>query len=107
MEKIQPIRETHDLIGNDILLYKYIRKVITEMADNYDYNEIETPIFESSELFKKPLGEFSDVVLKEKGRLIIVPRETPFNSIHLNNLLKEKICHIRIKQKNSLQNIVL
>ena len=65
MSKIQPVRGTHDLTGNDILLYKHIRKVISEMADNYDYNEIETPIFESSELFKKPLGEYSDVVLKE------------------------------------------
>ena len=65
MSKIQPVRGTHDLIGNDILLYKHIRKVISEMADSYDYNEIETPIFESSELFKKPLGEYSDVVLKE------------------------------------------
>ena len=65
MSKIQPVRGTHDLLGNDILLYKHIRKVISEMADSYDYNEIETPIFENSELFKKPLGEFSDVVLKE------------------------------------------
>ena len=65
MSKIQPVRGTHDLTGNDILLYKHIRKVISEMADSYDYNEIETPIFESSELFKKPLGEYSDVVLKE------------------------------------------
>ena len=65
MLKIQPIRGTHDLIGSDLLLYKHIRKVISEIADNYDYNEIETPIFESSELFKKSLGEYSDVVLKE------------------------------------------
>ena len=65
MTKIQPVRGTHDLIGNDLQLYKHINKVVSEMADNYDYNEIKTPIFESSELFKKPLGEFSDVVLKE------------------------------------------
>ena len=52
MTKIQPVRGTHDLIGSDLLLYKQIRKVISEIADNYDYNEIETPIFENSELFK-------------------------------------------------------
>ena len=44
MSKIQSVRGTHDLIGSDLLLYKYIRKVISEMASNYDYNEIETPI---------------------------------------------------------------
>ena len=40
MSKIQPVRGTHDLTGNDILLYKHIRKIISEMADSYDYNEI-------------------------------------------------------------------
>lgn len=29
----------------------------------------------------------ADVVLKEKGKLIIVPRETPFSTVHLKNLL--------------------
>jgi len=65
MSNIQTVRGTHDLFGNNLLLYKYIRKIISEMANNYDYEEIETPIFENSELFKKPLGEYSDVVLKE------------------------------------------
>ena len=65
MKKIQPVRGTHDLIGNNLALYKYIEKIISDMADHYDYNEIITPIFENSELFKKPLGENSDVVHKE------------------------------------------
>lgn len=34
------------------------------------------------------LERAADVVIKERGQLIIVPRETPFSSIHLENMLK-------------------
>ena len=34
------------------------------------------------------LERAADVVLKESGKLIIVPRETPFSAIHLENMLK-------------------
>ncbi|CAH9053744.1 Flavin prenyltransferase UbiX [Pseudoalteromonas holothuriae] len=34
------------------------------------------------------LERAADVVIKERGQLILVPRETPFSSIHLENMLK-------------------
>ena len=38
---------------------------LKNIAKQFGFNELITPIFENSELFKKPLGEQSDVVLKE------------------------------------------
>ncbi len=63
--KIQPVRGTHDIFGNDLLLYTNIEKIIDNFAEIYDYKKIITPIFEDTNLFKKPLGDNSDVVLKE------------------------------------------
>ncbi|MBI04551.1 MAG: histidine--tRNA ligase [Pelagibacteraceae bacterium] len=63
--KIQPIRGTHDLFGNEIKKYNQIKEEVNSIANNFNFSELQTPIFESSNLFFKPLGEQSDVVLKE------------------------------------------
>ena len=63
--KIQPIRGTHDYYDEDLHKIKLIEKKIRARAANFGFSEIITPIFESSNLFSKPLGEQSDVVLKE------------------------------------------
>ena len=63
--KIQPVRGTHDLYGEQLLKYKKIEGIVKAQASIYDFAELVTPIFESTDLFKKPLGEESDVVLKE------------------------------------------
>jgi len=61
----RPIRGTHDLFGLEIEKYNIVVSKILKIARIYNFNEIETPIFESTNLFSKPLGAQSDVVLKE------------------------------------------
>lgn len=63
--KIQSVRGTHDIFGLELEKFKFIEKIVHKYSTIYNFNEIITPIFESTDLFKKPLGEHSDVVLKE------------------------------------------
>ena len=62
--KINPIRGTHDLFGKEIEKFNRIILEVRDTAGKFGFSELNTPIFESSELFKKPLGEQSDGVLK-------------------------------------------
>tara|TARA_Y100001970_G_scaffold288445_1_gene415751 strand:- start:830 stop:2062 length:1233 start_codon:yes stop_codon:yes gene_type:complete len=63
--KIQPVRGTHDVFGKNISKYNKICEEVDRIARLFSFLEIQTPIFESTNLFSKPLGEASDVVLKE------------------------------------------
>ncbi len=63
--KLRSVRGTHDLYGDNILKLNEIEKIVSEKAELYSFKKLQTPIFEFSELFSKPLGEQSDVVLKE------------------------------------------
>ena len=63
--KINPIRGTHDIFGKKIKKFNTVLKEVNKIALQFNFNELVTPIFEDTNLFKKPLGEQSDVVLKE------------------------------------------
>lgn len=63
--KLQPVRGTHDLVGDDAKKHQYIVDTARKLATNYGFDEISTPIFEFSQVFKRTLGEESDIVNKE------------------------------------------
>ena len=63
--KIRSVRGTHDIFGEEIDKFKRISNTVSKNAHLKTFKEIQTPIFEFSDLFAKPLGEQSDVVLKE------------------------------------------
>ena len=56
---------TYDVYGLDAKKRKYVCEVIDAICEKYNYTYIETPIFESSELFHRSVGESSDIVTKE------------------------------------------
>lgn len=64
-EKIQGIRGMHDVLPEDSWKWQYIERVITSLLNSYGYQEIRLPIVERTELFKRSIGEVTDIVEKE------------------------------------------
>ncbi len=65
MSKYQSVRGTRDLLPEIKQLFRQIDEIAFKTSKNYGYREIETPIFEFSDVFHRSLGETSDAVSKE------------------------------------------
>jgi len=65
MVKIQNVRGTYDLYGLAKKKTKKVTKTASEVVEKYGFEEIETPIFEFTEVFSRNLGDTSDIVTKE------------------------------------------
>ena len=63
--KLQAVRGTHDHLQKDMYNYNYIVNIVSRISANYGFKPISTPIFEFSNVFKRTLGESSDIVTKE------------------------------------------
>lgn len=63
--KFQRVRGTRDLLPEDNVKFRFVESTAHKLSLLYGYGEIETPIFEFSEIFHRVLGETSDVVSKE------------------------------------------
>lgn len=65
MSKLQPARGTRDILGEEMLRMRHVVDSARRVSELYGYQEIATPIFEFSEVFKRTLGDTSDIVTKE------------------------------------------
>ena len=65
MSKLQPVRGTHDLLPDRARAFRRVADAARTVAGRYGYHEMATPIFEFSEVFKRTLGDTSDIVTKE------------------------------------------
>lgn len=63
--KLQAVRGTHDHLHDLMYNYNYIINKVSTISSNYGFKQMATPIFEFSKVFKKTLGENSDIVTKE------------------------------------------
>ncbi len=65
MAKLQNVRGTYDLYGAAKRKVKKVIATASEVVEKYGFEEIETPIFEFTEVFSRNLGDTSDIVTKE------------------------------------------
>jgi histidyl-tRNA synthetase len=62
---LQPVRGTHDLLPAEAVRHRAVIDTAARVALRYGYREMATPVFEFSDVFRRSLGDTSDVVTKE------------------------------------------
>ena len=65
MDKLRTVRGVNDLLPEVLIKHNKVIEDALKISNQYCYSQIETPIFEFSEIFTKPLGISSDIVTKE------------------------------------------
>ncbi len=64
-DKIQSIRGMNDILPDESPAWQYIEEKLRQLMQSYDYDEIRFPIVEKTALFKRSIGEVTDIVEKE------------------------------------------
>ena len=64
-EQIQRVRGMNDVLPEAIGAWQHLEDTVRELLTEYGFGEIRVPVVEHTELFKRAIGEFTDVVEKE------------------------------------------
>jgi histidyl-tRNA synthetase len=65
MEKLQAIRGMNDILPEQSLTWQYLESIFQKVVAGYGYQEIRFPVLEQTQLFKRSIGEVTDIVEKE------------------------------------------
>jgi histidyl-tRNA synthetase len=63
--KIQAIRGMNDILPDQSYVWLYLEKAVADVVKSYGYQQIRFPIVENTDLFKRGVGETTDIVEKE------------------------------------------
>ena len=63
--KLKAIRGMNDILPEVSATWRYLESVVQEIVHSYGYSEIRLPLLEYTELFKRSIGEVTDIVEKE------------------------------------------
>ena len=56
---------TKDVLPQEVYKWHYVEKAFDDICKRYGFNEMRTPVFEHTELFKRGVGDTTDIVQKE------------------------------------------
>ena len=65
MANIQAIRGMNDILPDQTPVWQYVESTVRQVLGQYGYQEIRMPVVEHTELFKRSIGEVTDIVEKE------------------------------------------
>lgn len=65
MQNFRTIKGTHDLLPNELIIWREVEDFIHTIMQQNGYGEIRTPAFENTELFIRGIGTDTDIVTKE------------------------------------------
>ena len=65
MAGLQPVRGTRDILPEESRQMRHVADTARDLALRYGFEDVATPIFEFSDVFKRTLGDTSDIVTKE------------------------------------------
>jgi histidyl-tRNA synthetase len=63
--QVQVIRGMHDVLPSDMPVWNQLEDNYRALVESYGYRQIRTPIVEKTALFKRSVGEATDIVEKE------------------------------------------
>ncbi len=64
-QAVKSIKGVHDILPQQAHRWHTLERHVMEVMEAYGYSEMRTPILEKSELFKRSIGEVTDIVEKE------------------------------------------
>jgi histidyl-tRNA synthetase len=62
---IEPLRGVHDVLPAQVGAWQHLERVTREVFAAYGYEEFRVPVIEQTQLFKRSIGDFTDIVEKE------------------------------------------
>ncbi|MAS67043.1 MAG: histidine--tRNA ligase [Pseudomonadales bacterium] len=65
LKTLQAVRGMNDVLPEDSALWQYFERTVADLLTTYGYQQVRMPIVEPTELFKRSIGEVTDIVEKE------------------------------------------